>query len=182
MGRSVARLTGQLFLAQMLCGGRQAEQGAMMQLQLKSDGRQSDTALMIQRGVARLMRAAGFAVLPEFTLAIGRRADILGIGAAGEIWIVEIKSSPEDFRADFKWREYRDYCDRLFFAIPTSMDPDMMPADAGLMVADSWGADILREADAAVLHAARRKAVTLAFARAAALRLHGLYDPLAEGL
>ena len=153
-----------------------------MQLQLKSDGRQSDTALMIQRGVARLMRAAGFAVLPEFTLAIGRRADILGIGADGEIWIVEIKSSPGDFRADFKWPEYRDYCDRLFFAIPTSMDPDMMPADAGLMVADSWGADILRQAEALALHAARRKAVTLAITRAAALRLHGLYDPLAEGV
>ena len=104
-----------------------------------------------------------------------------GIGEAGEIWIVEIKSSPEDFRADLKWPEYRDYCDRLFFAIPTSMDPDMMPADAGLMVADSWGADILRQAEATSLHAARRKAVTLAFARAAALRLHGLYDPLADG-
>jgi hypothetical protein len=116
---------------------------------LKSDGRQSDTALMVQRGVARLMRASGFAVLPEFTLATGRRADILGIGAAGEIWIVEIKSSPEDFRADLKWPEYRDYCDRLFFAIPTTMDPDMMPADAGLMVADSWGADILRHPEAA---------------------------------
>jgi hypothetical protein len=148
-----------------------------MRLQLKPDGRQSETALMIQRGVARLMRASGFAVLPEFTLATGRRADIIAIAEAGEIWIVEIKSSPGDFRADVKWPEYRDYCDRLFFAIPTSMEPGMMPADAGLIVADSWGADILRHAEATSLHGARRKAVTLAFARAAALRLHGLYDP-----
>jgi hypothetical protein len=154
----------------------------MMRLQLKTDGRQSETALMVQRGVARLLRAAGFAVLPEFTLATGRRADLLGIGESGEIWIVEIKSSPEDFRADLKWPEYREYCDRLFFAIPTSMDPETMPDDAGLMVADAWGADILRQAEAAGLHAARRRAVTLAFARAAALRLQGLYDPLAEGL
>ncbi len=153
-----------------------------MRLQLKSDGRQSETALMVQRGVARLMRASGFAVLPEFTLAIGRRADIMGISERGEIWIVEIKSSPEDFRADAKWPEYRDYCDRLFFAIPISMEPDMMPATAGLMVADSWGAEILRQAEAENLHAARRKAVTLAFARAAALRLHGLHDPLAIGI
>ncbi len=153
-----------------------------MRLQLKSDGRQSDTALLVQRGVARLMRAAGFAVLPEFTLATGRRADLLGIGETGEIWIVEIKSSPEDFRADLKWPEYRDYCDRLYFAIPTTMDPGMMPPDAGLILADGWGADILRQAEAANLHASRRKAVTLAFARAAALRLHGLYDPLADGL
>jgi hypothetical protein len=153
-----------------------------MRLQLKTDGRQSETALMVQRGVARLMRASGFAVLPEFTLATGRRTDLIGISDGGEIWIVEIKSSPEDFRSDSKWPEYRDYCDRLFFAIPTSMDPDLMPAEAGLIVADSWGADILRHAEAMGLHASRRKALTLSFARAAALRLHGLYDPQAVDL
>ena len=148
--------------------------------QPRPDGRQSATALMIQRGVARLLRAANYAVLPEFTLASGRRADIIGISDAGEIWIVEIKSSPEDFRSDSKWPEYRDWCDRLFFAISTDMEAAIMPATAGLIIADSWGADIVRHVDATSLHAARRKAVTLAFARAAALRLHGLYDPLAE--
>ena len=153
-----------------------------MRLNLKPDGRQSDTALMVQRGVARLLRASGMAVLPEFTLASGRRADIIGIGAGGEIWIIEIKSSPEDFRTDTKWPEYRDFCDRLFFAIPPEMDAEMMPSDAGLIIADGWGAEILRHAEAQDLHAARRKAVTLAFARAAALRLHGLYDPPAEGM
>ena len=152
-----------------------------MRLPLKADGRQSDTALLVQRGVARLMRASGFAVLPEFTLASGRRADIIGLNDSGEIWIVEIKSSPEDFRSDSKWPEYGLYCDRLFFAIPPSMDPELMPGETGLIIADSWGADIVRHPEALSLHAARRKAVTLAFARAAALRLHGLYDPLAEG-
>lgn len=150
-----------------------------MNMPLKTDGRQSETALLVQRGVGRLMRASGFAVLPEFTLASGRRADIIGLNGSGEIWIVEIKSSPEDFRSDSKWPEYRSYCDRLFFAIPTSMEADIMPADAGLIIADSWGADIVRHADTFNLHASRRKAVTLAFARVAALRLHGLYDPLA---
>lgn len=153
-----------------------------MRLELKPDGQQSDTALMIQRGVSRLLRALNFAVLPEFTLSSGRRADIMAIADSGEIWIVEIKSSPEDFRSDAKWPEYRDYCDRLFFAIPTSMEAAMMPAETGLIIADSWGADIVRHIDAVGLHASRRKAVTLAFARAAALRLHGLYDPLAETL
>lgn len=153
-----------------------------MRLNLKTDGRQSATAQMIQRGASRVLRASGFAVLPEFTLSSGRRADLIGLNDAGEIWIVEIKSSPEDFRADEKWPEYRAFCDRLYFAIPPQMDPDMMPPDAGLMVADNWGADILRVAEAMSLHAARRKAVTLAFARAAALRLHGLYDPVAESL
>jgi hypothetical protein len=150
-----------------------------MPLQLKTDGRQSDTALMIQRGVGRLLRAAGFAVLPEFTLSTGRRADLIGLNGNGELWIVVIKSSIEDYRCDSKWPEYRDFCDRLFFAIPATMDPDIMPSDAGLIMADAWGADILRQAEAMALHASRRKAVTLAFARAAALRLHGLYDPMA---
>jgi hypothetical protein len=150
-----------------------------MTLVLKVDGRQSETALMVQRGVCRLLRQAGFATLTEFTLATGRRADIIALNDSGLIWIVEIKSSLEDFRADGKWPEYRDYCDRLFFAIPVHMDREIVPASAGLILADAYGADILREPEQILLHAARRKAVTLAFARVAAMRLHGLYDPVA---
>ena len=151
-----------------------------MALELRPDGRQSETALMVQKGVCRLLRAAGFATLTEFTLATGRRADVIGLGAQGLIWIVEIKSSLEDFRADGKWPEYREYCDRLFFAIPQEMDQEIMPPDAGLIVADGWGAEILREPGETPLHASRRRTLTLAFARAAALRLHGLYDPMAN--
>jgi hypothetical protein len=149
-------------------------------VQLKADGRQSETALMVQRGVCRMLRQAGFAALPEFTLTTGRRADVIAINGAGHIWIVEIKSSLADFRSDAKWPEYGDYCDRLFFAIPSAMDPEIMPGEAGLIIADSYGAEIVRETQAFALHASRRKAVTLAFARAAALRLHGLYDPMVE--
>lgn len=149
-----------------------------MGLELKLDGRQSETALMVQRGVCRLLRDAGFATLTEFSLASGRRADVIALNGSGLIWIVEIKSSLEDYRADLKWPEYRDYCDRLFFAIPQAMEQAIIPSDAGLIVADNWGADILRHPTETALHASRRKAVTLAFARAAALRLHGLYDPM----
>jgi hypothetical protein len=151
--------------------------GAIVVLQLRPDGRQSDTALLVQRGVCRLLRRAGFAVLPEFTLASGRRADVVAINDGGAIWIIEIKSSPADFRSDSKWPEYWGYCDRLFFAIPSDMDSGLIPTETGLIVADGWGAEIVREPDPQSLHASRRKAVTLAFARAAALRLHGLYDP-----
>jgi hypothetical protein len=146
-------------------------------IEIRPDGRQSETALMVQRGVCRLLRQAGFATLTEITLATGRRADVMALGAAGAIWIVEIKSSLADFRCDAKWPDYRDYCDRLFFAIPQRMDREVIPAETGLIVADSWGADILRHPEETPLHASRRKALTLAFARAAALRLHGLYDP-----
>jgi hypothetical protein len=146
-------------------------------LVLKPDGRQSETAAAIQKGACRLLRAMGFATLPEFTLASGRRADIIALAGKGELWIVEIKSSPEDFFADCKWPEYWDYCDRLYFAVSPSMDPVILPAEAGLIVADSFGGEFLRHPVDAPLNAARRKAVMIQFARAAALRLHGLYDP-----
>ena len=148
-----------------------------MTIEIRPDGRQSETALMVQKGVCRLLRAAGFATLTEFTLVTGRRADVIALNDSGSIWIVEIKSSLEDFRADSKWPEYWDYCDRLFFAIPQAMAQEIIPASTGLIVADNWGADILRHPDEALLHASRRKALTRAFARAAAFRLHGLHDP-----
>ncbi len=135
------------------------------------------TALAVRRGTGRLLQSLGFAVLPEFTLANGRRADLVAVKGDGTLWIVEIKSSPEDLRVDQKWPEYRDYCDMLFFAIPTTMDEDLMPKDAGLIVADAYGAEILREVDARPLAPARRKSLTLAIARVAAMRLHGLWDP-----
>ena len=149
-----------------------------MTIELRSDGRQSATAFAVQRGVGRLMRSLGFAILNEFTLATGRRADVIALGDSGAIWIIEIKSSPEDFRVDQKWPEYGDFCDRFFFAIPQTLDPEIIPFEAGLIVADNWGAEILRQSGETILHASRRKALTLAFARASSQRLHSLYDPL----
>jgi hypothetical protein len=146
-------------------------------IELRPDGRQSETALAVQRGVGRLMRSLGFAILNEFTLATGRRADVIALGNSGAIWIIEIKSSLLDFRVDQKWPEYRDFCDRFFFAIPQTLDPEIMPYEAGLIVADNWGAEILRQSGETTLHASRRRAVTLAFARASSQRLHSLYDP-----
>lgn len=148
-----------------------------MTIALPIDGRQSDTALKIRRGTGRLLRAMGFAMLAEFTLASGRRADLIALGPDGAIWIVEIKSSHQDFQCDVKWPEYRDYCDRLYFAVAPDLDNAILPIDCGLIVADEWDAEILRHPETAPLVAARRKAMTLQFARAAALRLHGLYDP-----
>ncbi len=141
------------------------------------DGRQSATALAVRRGTGRLLQNLGFAVLPEFTLATGRRADLIALKTDGTIWIIEIKSSLEDLRVDQKWPEYRDYCDQLFFAIPVTMDEKLLPEAAGLMVADAYGAEILRETEIKSLAPARRKAITLAFARVAAHRLHSLWDP-----
>lgn len=107
----------------------------------------------------------------------GRRADILALGPDGTLHIIEIKSSVADFRADQKWRDYRAHCDRLYFAIPETVPQDIMPSEAGLMVADAYGAAIIHEAPEHRLAPATRRAVLLRFAQLAAARLHDLWDP-----
>ncbi len=135
------------------------------------DGRQSERALLVRRGVQVLLNEMRLALLPELPLANGRRADLVGLTEKGEIWIIEIKSSIEDFRVDRKWPEYRGYCDRLFFATHDEVPLDIFPEDCGLLVSDGYGAHLLREAPEHRLPPATRKAVTLNFSRAAAQRL-----------
>lgn len=142
-----------------------------------TDGRQSPRAAEVQRGVGRLFVGLGFAALSELPLSDGRRADIVAVSRTGEIWIVEIKSSIEDFRADNKWPDYWAHCDRLYFAIPNDVPQEIIPQETGLIVADRYGADVIRHVDERRLNAARRKAVLLRFGRAGAFRLHGLMDP-----
>ena len=146
-------------------------------LEMPVDGRQSETALAIARGTARLLHAHGFAVVSELPLASGRRADLVAIDPSGEIWIVEIKSSVADFRADQKWMDYRIHCDRLFFATCQDVPCEIFPPDTGLIVADAFGASIVCDAPEHRLAAPTRKSMMLAFARAAALRLQALSDP-----
>jgi hypothetical protein len=146
-------------------------------LEMPVDGRQSETALAIGRGTARLLHALGRSVVSELGLPSGRRADLVALDAGGEIWIVEIKSSVADFRADQKWQDYRAHCDRLFFATCMEVPCEIFPPDTGLIVADSYGAQIICEAPEHRLPAATRKSMMLLFARAAALRLQLLADP-----
>lgn len=147
------------------------------ELLLPRDGRQSETALAIARGTRRLLRARRFASVTELALASGRRADIVALAEDSTFVIVEIKSSIADFRADLKWPDYRAHCDRLYFAISSEIPIDIMPEDAGLIVADGFGAETLREAPEHKLAPATRRALLLRFAHAAAHRLHGLADP-----
>jgi hypothetical protein len=146
-----------------------------------SDGRQSETALVIARGVRRLLRARGYSTVTELPLVRGRRADVVALSADGALLIVEIKSSVADFRADRKWRDYAAHCDRLYFAIPSEMPAEIMPEETGLIVADAYGAEILREAPPRAMAPATRRAVLLRFAQAAADRLHRLADPSLVG-
>jgi hypothetical protein len=144
---------------------------------LPVDGRQSATALAVARGTTRLLHSLGFSVVSELALASGRRADLVALSAGGELWIVEIKSSVADFRADQKWHDYRRHSYRLFFATTMEVPCEIFPKDTGLIVADAFGAEIVCEAPEHRLHAATRRSMMLAFARAAALRLSALADP-----
>ena len=149
-------------------------------LVLPVDGRQSPTAAAIQRGVRRLFARLGHVTLPEFTLASGRRADVIALSPQGQLTIVEIKSSVTDFRTDQKWPDYESFCDAFYFAVPDGLPLEILPDDRGLIVADAFDAAILREARRHPLSGARRKAVTLSFARSAAGTLHALADPQAR--
>lgn len=141
------------------------------------DGRQSEAAAALQRGVCRTLRAHGHSVIAELPLANGRRADVVGLSGSGDIMIVEIKSSLTDYRTDGKWHEYLDYCDRLYFAVSADFPSEIIPKNTGLILADRYGAELVREPEVARLNAARRKAMMLCFARAAALRLQHHLDP-----
>jgi hypothetical protein len=141
------------------------------------DGRQSETALAIARGTGRLLLSLGFCCVSELSLPSGRRADIVAVDSAGEIWVVEIKSSVADFRADQKWMDYRLHCDRLFFATTIEVPCEIFPPDTGLIVADSFGAEIKCQAPEHRLPAATRKSMLLRFGQTAALRLQALNDP-----
>lgn len=135
------------------------------------DGRQSQRALAVRRGMQRLLLNMRHATLPELGLSNGRRADIVSLSEKGEIWIVEIKSSIEDFRVDRKWPDYRAYCDRLYFATLPDVPAEIFPQECGLFVSDHYGAEMLRDAPEHRLTPAARKAITLSFSRIAAARL-----------
>jgi hypothetical protein len=134
-------------------------------------------AALILRGVQRMLRAHNFVSLSEVPLANNRRADVLALGPQSAIWIVEIKSSIADFKSDQKWPEYRDYCDSLLFAVAPDFPSDILPVETGLILADAYGGEIVRQPPAHALSAARRKAVILSFAQMSARRLHAFTDP-----
>jgi hypothetical protein len=138
-------------------------------------------AVRLARGICRTLAALGYGTLAEFTLINGRRADVIGVNAAGEVAIVEIKTSEADFRADEKWPEYLPYCDSFYFAVPEGFPRQILPEECGLIVADAYAGVILRPAPPlTAMNGARRRALLIRFALAASTRLQRLLDPEAE--
>ncbi|WP_132949890.1 MmcB family DNA repair protein [Rhodovulum bhavnagarense] len=132
---------------------------------------------LLARGVCRHLRALGFACIEELVPSRGLRVDVMALGPKGEIWVVECKSSRADFTADRKWRGYLDWCDRFFWAVGADFPLDLLPDEGGVILADGYGAELVRDAPEIRLASARRRVVTRTFARHAALRLQSLRDP-----
>ena len=128
------------------------------------------TTQSVTRGAARLMMDMGYAPLLEVCLPNGRRADVMAIGRKGDIVICEVKSSVDDYRVDRKWHEYGPFCDAFYFAVAPEFPQDILPDEPGLIVADGFGGAVVRAAPLLTLAPARRKALTLAFARLGAMR------------
>ena len=129
-----------------------------------------ETTQSVTRGAARLMADMGYAPLLEVCLPNGRRADVMALGPRGEIAICEVKSGVEDYRVDRKWHEYAPFCDTVYFAVAPEFPEGVLPDEPGLIVADGFGGAVVREAPLIPLAPARRKALTLAFARLGAMR------------
>ena len=127
-----------------------------------------------------MLSSLNYASIVEFALPNGRRADVCAVSQDGDVLIVEVKSSIEDFKTDQKWPEYCEYCDRFYFAVDADFPQELIPTDVGLIIADRFGAEVVRESEVDRLAAPRRKAIILRLARAAAMRLHALADPEAQ--
>ena len=140
-------------------------------------------AQAVARGICRLFARNDIWCLAEMPLRSGRRADLMGIDAKGQLVIVEIKVSRADLLGDAKWPDYLDHCDRFYWGLAPHLDRACMETEAflpqrcGLIVADGYDAEILRPAPTVPLAAARRKAETERLARAALRRQLGLIDP-----
>jgi len=132
---------------------------------------------LLARGVCRHLRQYDFACLEEFVPERGLRVDVMALGPKGEIWVIECKSSRADFAADSKWQGYLDWCDRYFWAVDQDFPTELLPEETGLILADPYDAEIVRMPAAAALAPARRKKLTLKFARNSADRLQGFRDP-----
>ena len=127
----------------------------------------------ITDAVARMFSERGDACLREFTLRSGRRVDVIAIGRGGEITIVEVKSSRQDFQSDRKWPDYLEWGDRFYFAVSDSFPRDMLPGPdtCGILITDGFDCLEVQEPPLTKLAAQRRNHLTRRLAHVAMRRL-----------
>ncbi len=132
---------------------------------------------LLARGVCRHLRSLDFVSVEELVPTSGLRVDVMALGPKGEIWVIECKSSRADFQSDNKWQGYLEWCDRFFWAVGVDFPTELLPDDTGLILADAYGAEIVRMAPEDKLPPARRKVMVQKFARHAAIRAQAARDP-----
>ena len=141
------------------------------------------TASDVARGVARLFARNDIWCLTEMPLRNGRRADMMGIDAKGQVIIVEIKVQRGDLLGDGKWPDYLHHCDRFYWGVPPRFDHSPLdgegyrPDSCGIIVADGYDGEIVRPAPLVPLAAARRKVEIERLARASLRRATVAFDP-----
>ncbi|MEO9461899.1 MAG: MmcB family DNA repair protein [Marinomonas sp.] len=137
----------------------------------------------VARGITRLFARNNIWCVAEMPLRGGRRADLMGIDAKGQVVIVEIKVARGDLLGDSKWTDYLDHCDRFYWGLAPDLDRSVLDSEAflpescGVIVADAYDAEIIRPAPLAPLAAARRKVEVERLARTAMRRMSGLANP-----
>lgn len=132
---------------------------------------------LLARGVARHLRTLDFASVEELVPVRGLRVDVMALGPKAEIWIIECKSSRVDFQTDTKWQGYLEWADRFFWAVDQDFSTELLPEDTGLIIADGYGAEIIRMSPEVKLSGPRRKQMLVKFARHGAMRAQAMRDP-----
>ncbi|MEX0502369.1 MmcB family DNA repair protein [Alphaproteobacteria bacterium LSUCC0719] len=129
--------------------------------------------LRITDAVANMFIERGDACLREFTLRTGRRVDIIAIGNGGEITIVEVKSSRQDFLSDRKWHEYPEWADRFYFAVADTFPREILPDSdmCGVIITDGFDCLEIQPAPESRLAAQRRNHLVKRIAHIAMRRL-----------
>ncbi|MFZ3580820.1 MmcB family DNA repair protein [Loktanella sp. DJP18] len=132
---------------------------------------------LLARGVSRHVRSHDFVTVEELVPTPGLRVDVMALGPKGEVWIVECKSSRADYQSDAKWQGYLPWCDRFFWAVGPDFPAELLPEETGLIIADSYDAEIVAMGPEMRLAPARRKVMIQKFARHAAVRAQAARDP-----
>ena len=127
----------------------------------------------ITSAIARMFIERGDACLREFTLRSGRRVDLIAIGSGGEITIVEVKSSRQDFISDRKWQEYPEWADRFYFAVAEGFPRDLLPGpdESGIIITDGFDCLEVQPAPLDKLAGQRRNHLTRRLAHVAMRRI-----------
>jgi hypothetical protein len=130
------------------------------------------------RAAMRFCARNRWAPLAEMPIPCGRRLDIMALTPEGCLFAIEVKSGPRDFLTDNKWHEYRDWCDRLYFAVDVDFPQELIPEEIGLIVSDGFDAVMVRDTEHKPLAGARRKSLMHRYAVLSAGRLAALCDPV----